>query len=177
MEGGVGVPGHPDAPEDDEGEQQQEEKAAHHAQLLSAHGEDEVGVPGGERAGGGLGHAPLKIALAEDLSGADGQDRAGLLEAHPQGLKAVVKEHPDALDEIHAVPGGCVGQDKDPQYHKCNHQCSAHQHEPAQLYPCTPGHNGENHGIDHAHTHVAAHGGDEPQHKGGVSADLEDRKD
>ena len=144
---------------------------------LAAHGENKVGVPGGERAGGGLGHAPLQVALAEDLAGADGQEGAGLLEAHPQGLKAVVKEHPDALDEIDAVPGGCVGQHKDPEYRKANDNGADCQHEPAQLHPSAPCHGDENKGIHHAHAHVAAHGGDEPQHKGGISADLEDRED
>ena len=47
-EGGAGVPAHPVTPQDDEGQDQEQQEAAHHAKLLPADGEDEVGLSGRE---------------------------------------------------------------------------------------------------------------------------------
>ena len=78
----AGPAGHPHAAQDNEQQHQQHRAAADHAELLPAHSEDVVGMPGGQGLpAGGVGAGAVEIAHAGDLARADGRQGLVLLPA------------------------------------------------------------------------------------------------
>lgn len=177
VEGGAGMTSYPDAPQDNERQKQQQGHTAYQSQLLAADSVDKVGVPGGEGiAAGRLGLNAVQIALAEESARTDGQGGAGLLPASSSDVQAVVKHHPEPHDPVIIPPTG-LWQEKQPEDHRTQHKAAPHQEEPPQLNTGGPGHGDKDHHINDAHTEVAADNGNNPQHKNGVSADLDDGGD
>ena len=68
----------------------------------------------------------MEQPLAEELAGADGQNRAALLKALVLGVQTVVQHHPEAHDDIVAVPQVGVRQDEEPQDQRGGDQSAAH---------------------------------------------------
>lgn len=177
-EGGARAPADPDAPQHNGGQNQQKQGAAHQSELLAAHGEDEVGIPGRECAViVGLGLNALKIALPEQAPRADGQDGAALLKALVQGVQIVVQHHAEAHNNVVAVPQAGIREDKQPQDQRRGHNSAPDNQEPAQLDPAHPGHGGKNDNIDHTGAHISADSGDQAQHKYRISPNLKDGGD
>ena len=123
-----------------------------------------------------MGLDALQVALSEQLARADGQDSPGLLEAVVAGVQVVVKDHPETHDAVIGPKAG-LRQKEQPENHRRQHRSAPHQYEPPQLHSSSPGHEGKDHDIDAAGSHVSADSRDEAQREHGEAADLHHRGD
>ena len=156
----LGPAGHPHAPQDDRQQDQQHHAAAHQPELLPAHGEDVVGVPGVQGVlPVGLGFHPLEPPHSGKLARSDGGQGLVLLPALALGVQVialpVLHHHPEAHDAVVAPELVDPGQDEVPQKHHRPHHGNAHPDKPPLAHPGHPGHHHEDEQVHNHHAPVA----------------------